>query len=88
MADERTMSTFTLLNTSLRNRQKVSTLVDMIQIRQHNRRIYAVSIMTMHIIQSSLTFCPEKESEEDPTSTCASLGTTARCSVETDARGL
>ncbi|TBU55402.1 ribonuclease H-like domain-containing protein [Dichomitus squalens] len=34
MADERTASNFTWFNSSLRNRQQVGTLVDMIQVRQ------------------------------------------------------
>ncbi|KAF8580210.1 hypothetical protein K439DRAFT_1662869 [Ramaria rubella] len=34
MCDERTGSTFTWLNSALRNRQKVPTLVDMVQVRQ------------------------------------------------------
>ncbi|KIJ35572.1 hypothetical protein M422DRAFT_262154 [Sphaerobolus stellatus SS14] len=38
IADERTMSTITWLNDPLRSRQKVSTLVDMIQVRQFIRR--------------------------------------------------
>lgn len=35
MAEERTVSAVTLINTALRNRQKVGTIVDQIQVRQH-----------------------------------------------------
>ena len=34
MAEERTISTFTWLNSNLRNGQHAKTLVDMVQIRQ------------------------------------------------------
>jgi hypothetical protein len=35
MADERTVSGVTFVNTALRNRQKVSTIVDQLQVRQY-----------------------------------------------------
>ncbi|TDL14241.1 hypothetical protein BD410DRAFT_734381 [Rickenella mellea] len=35
MADERTASTFTWMNSALRNRQELGTITDMAQIRQH-----------------------------------------------------
>ena len=38
MADERTMSTFTWLNSALRNRQLVETVVDMAQVREWYRK--------------------------------------------------
>jgi hypothetical protein len=38
MAEERTMSTITKLNSPDRGSQKVSTLIDMVKIRQHYRR--------------------------------------------------
>lgn len=37
MADERSVSVVTFLNTGLRNRQKIETLMAMTQIRAHYR---------------------------------------------------
>ena len=35
MADEHTASTITWFNSAVRNRQEVSTLIDMVQVRQY-----------------------------------------------------
>ena len=48
MADERTQSAYTWLNSYLRNRQSVSTVTRMIQIRNHHRQERKVSAIIRH----------------------------------------
>lgn len=49
MAEERTVSNFTKLNSADRANQKVSTLVHMTQVRQHYRRQHETDMVRTYL---------------------------------------
>ncbi|GAB1527885.1 hypothetical protein RhiTH_011073 [Rhizoctonia solani] len=56
MTKERTMSTITKLNSPDRASQKVSTLIDMVTIRQHYRREEALTNPTTQLLRPTVRF--------------------------------
>ncbi|QRW16066.1 hypothetical protein RhiXN_04067 [Rhizoctonia solani] len=56
MTKERTMSTITKLNSPNRASQKVSTLIDMVTIRQHYRREEALTNPTTQLLRPTVRF--------------------------------
>ncbi|KEP46915.1 DUF659 family protein [Rhizoctonia solani 123E] len=73
MAEERTMSTITKLNSPDRSSQKVSTLIDMATIRQHYKREEACTILPSRSLRPSVCFADLTPAAQILTPDCSSI---------------